>query len=342
MKFEANCMTTGIGSMPYVDSTIACNMVLDYFDIPYWPQLPRRSFRESMPQFLEGFPGLVIKGSKLYIDPVRFESKLETFYQRLLDFETRGIIEGFAISERYAKGLYRFPEFRGRMQDVAAIKGQIIGPISFGLNVVGRNERPMIYDNDMRDALIRNLEMKVRYQEEILRTININTMIFVDESSLDLIYSPHVGYDEEKAKQDLEAILGAIRGLRGIHCCTNTNWPFLLHLVDVISFDAYNYSQNFVIHHDAIKGFIEKGGIIAWGIVPTSEDIFNEDAISLIRRLESNFEYLAAVGVDYHELLKKCLITPACGLGTKSRRIAVRAFRLTREISSMLKQKYAL
>jgi hypothetical protein len=43
--------------------------------------------------------------------------------------------------------------------------------------------------------------MKVRYQEELLRTINSNIMIFIDESSLDLIYSPYVGYDEEKARQ---------------------------------------------------------------------------------------------------------------------------------------------
>ncbi len=342
MEFEANCQTTGIGSVPGMNAAAACGMVLDYFDVPYWPQLPERSFKESMPQFFEAFPGLVINGDKLCINPELFESQLETFYQRIVDFETQGIIEGFAISEQYAQGLHAFLKFKERMRDVKAIKCQVIGPVSFGLNVVGRDGRPMMYDDIMRDALIRNLQMKVRYQEELLRTVSPNTMIFIDESSLDLIYSPYVGYDEAKARQDLQAILGAIGGLKGVHCCTNTNWPFLLELVDVISFDAYNYSHRFVLHHEAIRSFLQKGGLIAWGIVPTAEDVFSEDAASLMNRLESNFEYLAAKGIEYEDLLRKCLITPVCGLGTKSRRVTIRAFELTREISDGLRRKYSL
>ena len=99
MEFEANCQTTGIGSVPGMDAAAACSMVLDYFDVPYWPQLYKRSSNESMPQFLEAFPGLVIEGDKLYINPEIFESQLEAFYQRIVDFETQGVFESFAISE---------------------------------------------------------------------------------------------------------------------------------------------------------------------------------------------------------------------------------------------------
>ncbi len=342
MELKANCLTTGIGSVPCTNAVTACHVVLDYFDVPYWPQLPKRSSNESMPQFFEAFPGLVTEGDRLYIDPDKFELQLEDFYQRVVDFETRGTLDGFAISEQYAEGLHSFLKFKERMRDVKAVKGQSIGPVSFGLNVLVANGKPMIYDDMMRDALVKNLTMKVRYQEELLRTISSNTMIFIDESSLDLIYSPYIGYDEEKARQDLKAILGVIRGLRGIHCCTNTNWPFLLELVDVVSFDAYNYSHRFLLHHEAIKGFLQKGGLIAWGIVPTSEDAISEDAASLIKRLESNFEYLSAKGIEYVDLLRKSLITPACGLGTKSIPTALRAFELTREISHSLRHKYSL
>jgi hypothetical protein len=342
MELEANCLTTGIGSVPCTDAATACNMVLDYFDVPYWPQLSKRSSNESMPQFFEAFPGLVTEGDKIYINPEIFESQLEAFYQRIVDFETQGILEGFAISEQYAQGLHWFLKLKERMGDVKAIKGQIIGPISFGLNVTVANGKPMIYDDTMREALVRNLQMKVRYQEKLLQTVNPNVMIFIDESSLDLIYSPYIGYDEEKAKQDLQAILGVIKGLKGVHCCTNTNWPFLLELVDMVSFDAYNYSHRFILHHGAIKSFLQKGGLIAWGIVPTSEDVLSEDATSLMNRLESNFEYLSAKGIEYEDLLRKCLITPVCGLGTKSMRITVRAFELTREISDSLRRKYSL
>ena len=342
MRFKANCLTTGIGSLPLLDAASACNMVLEYFDVPYWPQLPKRSARESMPQFFEGFPGLVTRENKLYIDPEKFESELESFYQHIIDYETSDMLEGFAISKRFAPGLYQFLEFKDRLKHCSAIKGQIIGPISFGLNVTGRGEKPMIYNDDMHDALISNLAMKVRYQEEMLRSVTPTTIIFVDESSLDLIYSPHVGYDEKKARQDLEAILRAVKGLRGIHCCTNTNWPFLLDLVDVISFDAYTYADKFIRYHEEISGFIDRGGIIAWGIVPASNDIFHEDASGLMKRLESNLEYLATRGVDFNSLLRNCLITPVCGLGTMNKKVTIRAYELTKEVSCRLRRKYSL
>ena len=76
--------------------------------------------------------------------------------------------------------------------------------------------------------------------------------------------------------------------------------------------------------------------------MPTSEDVFSEDAASLMNRLESNFIYLSAKGIEYEDLLRKCLITPVCGLGTKSMRITTRAFELTREISDSLRRKYSL
>ncbi len=50
-------LTTGIGSLPHTDPEEACGLVLATFDIPFWPQLPKLSFRESMiPQFSEGMP----------------------------------------------------------------------------------------------------------------------------------------------------------------------------------------------------------------------------------------------------------------------------------------------
>jgi hypothetical protein len=112
--------------------------------------------------------------------------------------------------------------------------------------------------------------------------------------------------------------------------------------VDVISFDAYNYSHRFILHHEAIKRFLQKEGLIAWGIVPTSEDALGEDAASLINRLESNFEYLTAKGIEDDDLLRKSMITPVYGLGTKSMPTAVRVFELTREVSYSLRHKYSL
>ena len=64
---EFNCLPTIIGSMPHTDPAAACAQVLKYLrDIPAWPQLPRRSFKENMnAQFSEGFPGISLSDEKL-------------------------------------------------------------------------------------------------------------------------------------------------------------------------------------------------------------------------------------------------------------------------------------
>jgi hypothetical protein len=55
------CLPTMIGSMPHTDPVKAYALLSRYLkDIPAWPQLPRRSFREGMCcQFSQGMPGVV-------------------------------------------------------------------------------------------------------------------------------------------------------------------------------------------------------------------------------------------------------------------------------------------
>ena len=82
-KLEFRCLPTAIGSMPHMDSNEACSIIMKYLpDIPVWPQLPRRSPKENMIiQFSEGFPGVVIDGDKIHIEPsVEFEGELEQIH----------------------------------------------------------------------------------------------------------------------------------------------------------------------------------------------------------------------------------------------------------------------
>jgi hypothetical protein len=69
-SFQGNGFATAIGSMPHADPDEACSLVLRHLpEIPAWPQLPSRSFREYMHlQFAENFPGAVIKQDRLYVD----------------------------------------------------------------------------------------------------------------------------------------------------------------------------------------------------------------------------------------------------------------------------------
>ena len=76
-------LTTGIGSLPYESAEEACRVILDIFDIPFWPQLPRLSFNELMiPQYSEGMPFVRIDNERrtVWIEK-NGSDELDRFYE---------------------------------------------------------------------------------------------------------------------------------------------------------------------------------------------------------------------------------------------------------------------
>ena len=105
--------------------------------------------------------------------------------------------------------------------------------------------------------------------------------------------------------------------LIGIHCCGNTDWAMLLESgPDIINFDAYGFMDTFLLYPEALSRFLEKGGIIAWGIVPTSEYTETITPEELSDRLFKGLEQLEKTGLRAETLSKQSMITPSCGMGT--------------------------
>jgi len=80
--------------------------------------------------------------------------------------------------------------------------------------------------------------------------------------------------------------------------------------LNILSFDAYDYLETLSLYPKDLKGFLERGGILAWGIVPTSEAIVREDAQSLVNRLKKGIENLSQKGID-PDLLQRAILTPS-------------------------------
>lgn len=94
--------STGIGSLPHKDPEEACRVIFDSVDIPFWPQLPHRSFLELMvPQYSEGFPFVRIQGENIHVEKANDED-LTVFYEAI------AAKTGFPISREYAAGFYAF------------------------------------------------------------------------------------------------------------------------------------------------------------------------------------------------------------------------------------------
>jgi len=336
---EFGCLATAIGSMPHTDPKAACSLVSRYLkEIPAWPQLPKRSFRENMyAQFSEGFPGAVIKGDRIYIDRSQdLQKPLEELYAAYLEKN----IDQYPISREYAAGLHTFLSL-GNLSPLA-VKGHVTGPVSWGLTVTDEKRQSIIYDDVLADAAAKLLHLKAAWQEKELGKISKNTIIFVDEPYMSSFGSAFVPISGERVRQLLEEVLGGIKGLKGVHCCGNTDWSVLLKTsLNILSFDAYNYAQSLSLYPAEVKSLLERNGAIAWGIVPNDEpSLAKETVASLKDRLDEAMAPFTRNGVPFKQLMLQGLLTPSCTLASLSIDAAAQALELLTELSANIRKRY--
>ncbi|MEW6097483.1 MAG: methionine synthase [bacterium] len=339
----SNCLTTAIGSLPHKDVKRACQVVINNLpEIPIWPQLPQRSFKENMYiQYSENLPCVVCneENQRILFDTSKdLELQLERFYQKYLDKD----IDYFKISKDYAAGFYAMLEHWAQPPTPKFIKGQITGPISFGLTITDENKKAIIYHEQLFDVVVKGLAMKALWQISKFKDLNLPSIIFIDEPYLASFGSAYVNLSKEEVIIPLNEIVETIKEnnnvLVGTHCCGNTDWSLLMETkVDIINFDAYNFISNFALYPKELTGFLNRGGMLAWGIVPSSEEVVKEDSKSLVKRFEKGIELLSSKGIQKELLLKNLFITPSCGTGSLSEDIAEKVFGLALELTNQIK-----
>ncbi|MEW6608672.1 MAG: hypothetical protein AB1414_14705 [bacterium] len=345
-----NCFATAIGSLPHRDIEKTITLILDNLpDVPIWPQLPQLSFKENMYlQYSENLPCLIWdeENQRIFFETTKdVESQLEKFYQNYLDKE----IEYFKIGEDYAAGFYAMLRYLKKQMPagIKFIKGQITGPISFGLTVPDETKRAIIYNEQLFDTIIKGLAMKSVWQITKLNDLNLPIIIFIDEPYLSAFGSAYISLSKETIVSSLNEVIKTIKensnALVGIHCCGNTDWSVLMETsVDIVNFDAYEFILNLALYPEELTVFLNRGGTLAWGIVPSSEEILNENVHTLFRRFTEGIELLASklVSQDIPKdlLLKNLFITPSCGMGSLSEDITERILKTTFELTNMIRE----
>jgi len=278
-----------------------------------------------------------VEGEEIYIDTS--EELSEPLAQIWRDHEAKAL-KGYAMTKEEAAGLFAF--LSADLKNAVMIKGQITGPISCGLSLKDQKQQSILYNNTIIEALAKYLALKAAWQEQMLSSLCPNTMIWVDEPFMSAYGSAFVPLSKEQVIPVLEEILKGIQGIKGIHCCGNTDWSLLLSLpIDVLSFDAYNYYQNFSLYPKEVKSFMERGGVIAWGIVPNDElNLGKETVPSLKDRLEEAIAPFDRYNIPFHQLMRQSLLTPSCGLSPLSPDGAVIALETLAELSQRMRRRY--
>jgi methionine synthase II (cobalamin-independent) len=350
--FAAGGLPTLIGSIPLASHDQAMDWILEHTpDIPLWPQLPGLAQEGMLVQFLEGFPGLASDGGKTSFNtesPTFADETLAFFeeYLALVDDPTGLAHSRFQVSKERAAGLYCLAE-RMKGRNSVAIKGQITGPFTLLTGVTDQAQRASHYDPTLREIIHKGLAMKAAWQVQFLKQINEHVILFMDEPALaGFGSSAFISISRESLIEDQNEIITAIKeagGLAGVHVCANTDWPLLLSLdYDIINFDAYGFFDRFVSYKSEIHAFLKRGGIIAWGIVPTGkeEDVHKESSASLTALWKKQAAELCGDGWDHAAILRQSLITPSCGTGSLSPAAARKVLEMTRDTSAALRREY--
>jgi hypothetical protein len=340
MTIPGNLLTTAMAVMPHRDVDRALQVALS-MDVPFWPQLPLYSYHEDMyVQASEHFPGILLDLEKrtLRFSMEKFTAELE---DTLAHFEEP---EYFDVSETYSVVYSRFLALD--LSDRPAIRGQLEGPISFGFNVLDQDDRPILFDDTVRPFVLEFMAKRVNVQLEQLTKRNPNAFMFIDEPGLQFLFSAMTGYSDMAAKGDMELFFSMIQRPRGVHLCGNPDWDFLLGLdLDILSLDVYSNGEVFASYAESIKKFLERGGFLVWGIVPTNFEPFEaENSDSLEKRLEEVWYILGKGGIDLEFLLSRSLLSPAtcCLVNPDGEKTVEDAFKVINRLSRHLREKYHL
>jgi len=340
MQLNFNCAPTLIGSLPGTDPVAASGMIIKYLvDLPAWPQLPRRVNLENMYiQYSEGFPGIEVEKEKIRFERAAdFDSKLERLYADSYE-DNR---DSYPVNKEYAAGLYSFAS--SQKSKIPVAKGQMIGPISWGLCVTDNSGKGIIYDDTLAEAIGKFLRLKASWQENFLGSTARQTVIFIDEPYLASLGSAFIALPNQQISHLISEVLAGISGIKGIHCCGATDWSLLLNLpIDIISFDAYNYLDSILCYQAELCSFVRKGKAISWGIIPNDEDLLkNESTATIYDRFAEALAPLTREGIPIRDLVRQSIITPTCGLASLSRDAVEHVFTLLNCVSERIRRKYS-
>lgn len=351
--FLANGHATLIGSIPLSSHDEALDLIFTYTPtIPLWPQLPGNSNEGMLVQFNEGLPAIDSNGPKIFFNTSseHYETEQLSFYEEylfLMENNADILSSRFQMSHTYGQGIYRLIERSNKKENILALKGQITGPFTLLTGICDQENRAGYYDPMIREMITKGLALKAAWQTAFLKKYSKNVIIFIDEPALaGLGSSSFISISREDIIQDQTEMIDAVHrheGLAGIHVCANTDWSLLLSLpYDILNFDAYGYFDKLVSCKNEIYSFLERDGIIAWGIVPTSEEehIVKETPDSLVNLWESQARQLADNEWTLSRILQQSLITPSCGTGALTPELATRVLHLTCEVSRILQDRY--
>lgn len=345
---------TGMGSLPHKDMMTALNLVACAFpEWPHWPQLPLQSEEQGfVVQYVQPLLKLGILEVVPRKDPVfvrsaaDWDDKILRFYELYLAFQSGDpqADDFFALENNAFNGLDFFlTNFPAYFPLAEGVKGQISGPLTIGLQIKDERGRAAFYNETLRDLLVKCVTVQGIMQARKLQSTGLPVLLFIDDPSIFLLgAATHITLTREAIAAALNEIIQplSIMGVKvGVHVCAQADWSVLFDLpLDVINFDAYKFFASMALQAQNLQNFLLKGGKMAWGLIPTSEDAWKITAADLVNLFEQQCSDLAKRNVDVGLLRRSIIWTPSCGTGALPEELSEHIYCLVAEFVRLIKQ----
>jgi hypothetical protein len=329
--FVAAGAVTGIGSLPLTSATSAVRSVAGFSpEIPFWPQLPQLSERESIVGQGLGIVGNLIEPRKegygYRVKEGCLDSVLEILHRSSGELTPVNAAGFGAFEEALSSGLFG---------SALAVKGQIEGPITLSAYLFHKG-RPFLSDPQLFAAIAFHVSQIIGWQIERLKSAGLPVLLFVDEPALCLDTPVANGVSEEQRLNALAATLedARVRGAyAGLHCCAARPFERMCRVQpDIISFDAHEGLDLFFADWHAVN-FMQQGGTVAYGIVPTRPGVNAVDSASIfVRWLKA-----ASLAGDPQKFAQRAMITATCGLGLLDPAAVAESFSVAHSVSKLIR-----
>jgi hypothetical protein len=318
----------GIGSLPHRDASAAAAFAISEFDIATIPTLPNLSPAETMlGQGIVGRAGLGLADDGM-IEVADREAPAAS------DLSAGALIDadGFA-------GFRAFLDLAGKISfDGTAVKWQFVGPVTLGV-ALHRAGLPTDVAFDLAQATVRSALIEL--SDEVTAALpNSPQMVIIDEPWLVDLMSPGFPIPPDEAIDRMSGAMAALPAttLGGIHCCGASDIATLLasgpSVVSVpVSADLLDYAGY-------LTRFLDDGGTIAWGVVPTGGPVPSRPDRAW-RELSDLWCGLVQRGCDPVQLRRRSLVSPECGLASHSVSVARSIARLTADVGRRVKDQSA-
>ncbi|HUS62705.1 MAG TPA: hypothetical protein VMY34_10945 [Acidimicrobiales bacterium] len=313
-------IATGLGSLPHTDAAAAAAFVLRLHpELPAAPQLPHRSPSEAMVvQAVDGIPGVVVApDGSLRVDGLDPEAEVDASFEG----EAWGGLRSFlrVVSSR------RRP-----------IKLQVTGPVTLANALVRSGVESDLALAVASHATRARTKALVALAERSAPEAPV--VLFLDEPSLTRWLDGDLPFSGDDAVDSLSSVLAIVGAdvTTGIHCCGDTDWGLVMSAgTDIVSAPV---GGGLTREPMALASFLEAGGRVAWGAVPTDGPVGAEPD-RLWRRLVDEWCLLTQGGCDPALLRSHSLVTPACGLAGHTVSTAERALALASKIGEKVEDQ---